>query len=140
MKKLQMEGFINLEVQEELIDAKFFNPIEPRLGASSKNVYMRMTKEFHLEKGLLEYMYAVFLFGAGSGENFFNAKIKQKLSYILKTYSLAEERKIPNIFEKNTLNQIMTPMRGTSKEHEEIYRVFYHLVSENKTKFLQNEV
>jgi hypothetical protein len=99
-----MEGFISLEVHEELIDAKFFAPIEPRLMESSKFVYMRMTKEFHLEKGLLEYMYAVFLYGADTGENFFNAKTKQKLSYILKTYSLAEESKIPSIFEKNTLN------------------------------------
>jgi hypothetical protein len=34
----------------------------------------------------------------------------------------------------------MTPMRGSSKEHEEIYKAFFHLISENSTEFLQNEI
>lgn len=34
----------------------------------------------------------------------------------------------------------MTPMRGTGKEQEEIYRVFYNLISENRESFLQNEI
>lgn len=135
-----MEGFIHLEVHEELIEAKFLHPIESRLMESSRNVYTRMTNEFHLEKGLLEYAYAVLLNGASSGDNFFNAKIKQKLSTILKTYSLADENSIPAIFDKSILNQIMAPMRGTPEDQEEIYRVFFHLLSQNQKIFLPNEI
>ena len=135
-----MEGLINLEVHEELIDVKFFSPIEPRMIDVSRTVYKRMLSEFQLEKNLLEYMFCVFTPGSSKANQFFNSQKKQKLSNILKTYALAEMQKIPRIFEKETYESIIKPMRGTPKNHEEITAVFYHLLKENQNGFLENEV
>ena len=140
LKMLHMEGRITMEIEEELIDVKFFGPIEKRMIEVSKKVYMRMLKEFYLEKSLLEFMYAVFINGSSTGNNFFNAKNKKRLSQILKAYAFADEKGIPKIFEKNTFDIMLAPMRGTKKDHEEITAVFYYLLKENRDVFLKNEI
>jgi len=110
------------------------------MGEVSQLVYKRMIGDFELEKSLLDFMYASFMMGSAKGDNLFCKKQKQRLSIILRHYSMAEYEQIPKIYEQSMFDSIMEPIKGLPHQKEEIAKVLYHLLRENKNTFLEKEI
>ena len=121
------------------MDVKFGTPIQDRMQDVSLKVYKQTMSDFTREIALLEYMYAALRIGFTSLDQNQQSN-SNKLAQIMKRYALEKEEGIDKIFEKGCLESIIQPIRGNSHEHEEIKEIFFFLLKENESIFLQNEI
>jgi hypothetical protein len=140
LKQMQTDRWVNLDVQEEFIDVKFFGVISPRLQEVSIWIYKKMLKTFETERRLLDFMFLSLKVASGNSADALRGKSRQRLSVLLKHYALAEDKGIELIYEPGSLDSMLKNLRVGDKDARDILDIFYHLLDKNRETFLPEEV
>jgi hypothetical protein len=135
LKQMQTDRWVNLDVQEEFIDVKFFGVISPRLQEVSIWIYKKMLKTFETERRLLDFMFLSLKVASGNSADALRGKSRQRLSVLLKHYALAEDKGIELIYEPGSLDSMLKNLRVGDKDARDILDIFYHLLDKNRETF-----